>query len=111
MDGENIEMGENSRKKRKHGENDWIDCWKIEPVAKNEEGDITKEPTKLVVETIEPVSENNFLVVVAPNLIIREGKNWHPPIWLTDYNSDKGLSKEDEENMAFLMISDDVNFE
>ena len=75
---------------------------KTEPVAKNEEGDITKEPTKLVAETIEPVSENNFLVVVAPNLIIREGKNQHPPIWLTDYNSDKGLSKVDEENMAFF---------
>ena len=44
-------------------------------------------------------------------MIIREGKNQHPPIWLTDYNSDKGLSKEDEENMALFMISDDVNFE
>ena len=75
-----------------------------------EEGEVTEETTKLVAETIEPVAENNFPVAVAPDLT-REGRNQHPPVWLADYNSSEGLSKEDEKNMAFLMISEPVNFE
>ena len=84
---------------------------KLNPLLKNEEGEITEETTELVAETIEPVSKNNFPVVVGPYLIIRERRDRHPPVWLADYNSNEGLSKEDEKNMTFLMISDPVNFE
>ena len=77
---------------------------KIEPVAENKEGEITEETT-------DPVAENNFSVAVAPDLTIREGRNRHPLVWLAYYNSSEGLSKDDEENMAFFMISDPVNFE
>ena len=57
--------------------------------------------TELVAETIESVVENNFLVTVAPDLTIREGRNRHPRVWLVDYNSGEDLSEEDEENMGF----------
>ena len=83
-----------------------------------EEGEVKEEMTKLVsqtiepvAETIEPVVEKHISVAVAPDLTIREGRNRHPPVWLAYYNSGEGLSKEDEENMTFLMISDPVNFE
>ncbi|XP_023513247.1 uncharacterized protein LOC111777763 [Cucurbita pepo subsp. pepo] len=82
-----------------------------ESVAENEEGKITEETTESVAETIEPVAENYFLVTVAPDLTIREGRNRHPSVWLTYYNFGEGLFEEDEENMAFLVISDPVNFE
>ena len=110
--GENIEIDKNTA--------EWGEITKvttepvaetIKPVAKNKEGEITEEITESVAETIEPVAENNFLVTVAPYLTIREGRNRHPPVWLVDYNSAKGLSEEDEENMTFFMISDSVNFE
>ena len=83
----------------------------IEPAAEKEEGEITKETTEPIFETIESVAENNFSVTVAPNLTISEGRNRHPPVWLVDYNSVEGSSEEDEENMAFLIISDRVKFE
>ena len=44
-------------------------------------------------------------------MTIREGRNRHPSVWLTYYNFGEGLFEEDEENMAFLVISDPVNFE
>ena len=83
----------------------------IEPVAENEEGEIKEETTESVAETIEPVAENYFLVTVAPDLTIREGRNRHPSVWLTYYNFGEGIFEEDEENIAFLMISDPANFE
>ena len=79
----------------------------IEPVAENEKEEITEGMTKPIAETIEPVAGNNFPVALAPDLTIREGRNWHAPVWLADYNSGEGLSEEDEENMEFLMISDE----
>ena len=79
----------------------------IEPVAENEKEEIAEGMTKPIAETIEPVAGNNFPVALAPDLTIREGRNRHAPVWLADYNSGVGLSEEDEENMEFLMISDE----
>ena len=36
--------------------------------------------TEPVAETIEPVEKNNFPVIVAPDLTIREGRNRYPPV-------------------------------
>ena len=47
----------------------------IETVPENEEEKITEETTESVAETIEPVAENNFLVTVALDLRVREGRN------------------------------------
>ena len=75
-----------------------------------EEEEIMEETTEPVAKTIESVAQNNFSVVIAPDLT-REGRNRRPPIWLENYNSNEGSSKEDEEYMAFLIISNPVNFE
>ena len=103
--GENIEIDENTAEEGEVTEETTeLVAETIEPIAKNEEGETTEKTT-------EPVAKNNFSVAVASHLTIKEGRNRHPPLWLADFNSGKGLCEEDEENMTFLMISDHVNFE
>ena len=100
---ENIEIDENTTEKgeiTKETTERVVET--IELVAENE-GEITEETTRMIAETIEPVAQNNFLVAVVPDLTIREGRNRHPPVWLADYNYGEGLFEEDE-NMTFLMI-------
>jgi len=85
--------------------------WSRGKILKIMRTQLKKEKSQEPIESVEPATEVNCPVAATPNLAIREGRNRHPPAWSADYVFGEGLSEEDEANMAFLIISDPVNFE
>ena len=76
MDGENIEIDQNTAERGGITEETTEPVVEtIELVAENEEGKVTEESTKSVAKIIEPVAENKFPATIAPDLTIRKARN------------------------------------